>query len=218
MDKENDKDITQSPTIDLHSDLVTFVSGLKTGNEQDVHKSVSRMRALLHGLPVTHRFGSEKEEQEMFKPLVTFLKEEGNQKIKNKCWTNFRTILSDKHSAMLDLYKQLSAVFAEIPGEPNATEALEYAGRAVLVCTNVNGLLSEHTAECHYVLGLLYKAIHNTDAARKEMVIAKGIRKKLSGPLCEAIADCDYALGDIELGASKVRPDRVYNRCAHCDV
>eukprot|EP01033_Poteriospumella_lacustris_P005565 gene5565-3976_t len=77
-------------------------------------------------------------------------------------------------------------------------EAIEFAGRGLLIRIRVLGVLSAKTAESHFQLGNLYTRNDAFDEGYRELLAARHIYCKLLGERSAPATDCDMLLGQLE--------------------
>lgn len=77
-------------------------------------------------------------------------------------------------------------------------QALEYAGRALLIRVERNGVIHHKTAESHFILGSFYLKQQLFEEAKRELYSSRGIYCQLYDEKNVFVANCDFILGQIE--------------------
>lgn len=78
-------------------------------------------------------------------------------------------------------------------------EALDFAGRSLLIRVKQLGVMHEKTAESHFNIGVLYRILGDLFNSKKELSISKGINIQLHGDLSLVVSTCYLELGQTEL-------------------
>jgi len=80
------------------------------------------------------------------------------------------------------------------------SDALEYAGNALVNCIAVHGLGSAKTADSHLLLGRVYLLLNDYTNAITEIRVGRTIRRQLFGEKSLDCAMCDLFIGQAEYG------------------
>jgi len=185
--KNDDKQIAEACRI---------VRGLLMHNSQDLLASTSDETAVVFG-----------------DLLLLFLEPDLSLQAHKKCLFIVQSIMG-KTAVMALFYSHLSDRMKQ---QARHADALEYCGRELLLHINQQGLMSEQVATSHFRLGILYSLVEDREEAHKELLIARGIRKKLFGEESLPVAECDLNLGTNEESAgAHATAYHFYYQCFRC--
>lgn len=106
-----------------------------------------------------------------------------------------REIFGDDHIIMADIYETFSKARSR---NNDYEDALEFAGRCLLVRVNLLGILHQKTASSHVEVGVCYSALGQIESAKREFLLSRGIRCKLFGELSVGVAECDSLIALVE--------------------
>jgi hypothetical protein len=83
-----------------------------------------------------------------------------------------KEVFGEDNGLISDYYLALSVAF---DNEGDVDQALDYAGRALLIRVDCFGVLSGKTAESHFILGLLFLKKEHLEEAKREITSSKTI-------------------------------------------
>ena len=102
---------------------------------------------------------------------------------------------ADDHIAMADVYLILSVFYSKVG---MYQQAIDFAGKTLVVRINQLGVFHPCTADAHFNLGLLYRLSGNITDARRELHICRGIRKEIFGLYSLEVAKVDITSAQSE--------------------
>jgi len=191
----------------------SFCSAIRCGtNDRGIRESLqslSRSKLLSEKIVSVQETLDGETLRVLFSPVYDLLLEEAESSVKSSKSTllkwqldamlNLQRLFGKDHLILSDFFMDVASRLSE---SKRFGEALDYGGRALLMRINVLGLAHSKTAESHFCLGRLYHSLKSYEESRREFYICRGVYEKLSdGESTLELAECDYAIGEMEVDA-----------------